>query len=265
MFGKIVDRRKSHRSGDHRPVRNFSWRTHTVTSPAASFLDTQASGLTLALTRLTYDTRFTTTAEAIVVRDSDGIRILSAGRIGLGDGGDDGKSSAGNGTSKGSGDDATTAEGATGNKKSSVPARLSASRLKRHQARRSQVRDATSAREKIEAAAATLAENQKRETSALFINFVACDKRYGNRTHMTIDTCYEIVLCAIITTVRSLSHLPYCCCGWMHFFGIFKSVRSDLRVAVVFKCCAVSPIDAAAVLATKDGRRLNQPHAAPGC
>ncbi|CAM9614355.1 unnamed protein product, partial [Ectocarpus fasciculatus] len=139
----------------------------------------EASGLTLALTRLTYDTRFTTTAEAIVVRDSDGIRILSAGRIGLGDGGDDGKRSAGNGgTSKGFGDDATIAEGAMGNKKSSVPGRASASRLKRHQARRGQERDATSAREKIEAAAATLAENQKRETSALLISFVACDKRH---------------------------------------------------------------------------------------
>lgn len=182
--------------GDHRPSRN-SLGAHTVTSPAASFLDTQASGLTLALTRLTYDTRFTTTAEAIVVRDSDGIRILSAGRIGLGDGGDDGKRSAGNGgTSKGFGDDATTAEGAMGNKKSSVPGRASASRLKRHQARRGQERDATSAREKIEAAAATLAENQKRETSALLISFVACDKRYGNRTHIILNTCRELcVVC----------------------------------------------------------------------
>ncbi|CAM9636690.1 unnamed protein product, partial [Ectocarpus sp. 13 AM-2016] len=140
----------------------------------------EASGLTLALTRLTYDTRFTASAEAIVVRDSDGIRILSAGRIGLDDGGDDGKRSAGGGTtSKGFGGDAsTTAEGAASNKRSSVPTRLSVSRLKRHQARRGPERDATSARERIEAAAATLAENQKRETSALLISFVACDKRH---------------------------------------------------------------------------------------
>lgn len=190
-FCKVIDRRKSLAGQGTTDRYKFlgtrtvtltqvPWHAHSYHLRPPLFLDTQASGLTLALTRLTYDTRFTATAEAIVVRDSDGIRILSAGRIGLGDGGDDGKRSAGNGTtSKGFGDDATTAEGAASNKKSSVPARVSASRLKRHQARRGQERDATSARERIEAAAATLAENQKRETSALLISFVACDKRYG--------------------------------------------------------------------------------------
>lgn len=142
-----------------------------VTPPFAS-LAPQASGLTLALTRLTYDTRFTTTAEVIVVRDSDGIRILSAGRIGEGD--HDGEKRAGKSNAVGV-DDAEGAAGAS--KKNNVSAKKSASRLKRHQARKAQERDTTSAREKIEAAAATLAENQKKETSALLISFMACDKR----------------------------------------------------------------------------------------
>lgn len=106
------------------------------------------------------------------MRDSDGIRILSAGRIGESDGDDEkllGKSDTAG---------VDDVEGATGgNNKSNASTKMSASRLKRHQARKGQERDTTSAREKVEAAAATLAENQKKETSALLISFMACDKR----------------------------------------------------------------------------------------
>ena len=141
-------------------------------TPPLAFLHPQASGLTLALTRLTYDTRFTTTADAIVVRDSDGIRILSTGRIGEGEHHDEKSAGKSNTVEI---DDVERATG--GSKKSSASGKMSASRLKRHQARKTQGRDTTSAREKIEAAAATLAENLKKETSALLISFMACDKR----------------------------------------------------------------------------------------
>lgn len=141
---------------------------------SAVLFATQASGLTLALTRLTYDTRFTTTAEAITVRDSNGIRILSAGRIGLGDGNSGKRATTGKSHAAGV-DGAGVATGAS--KKSNAPVKISASRLKRQQARKLQERDTTSAKEKVEAAAANLAENQKRETSALLISFMACDKR----------------------------------------------------------------------------------------
>lgn len=106
------------------------------------------------------------------MRDSDGLRILSAGRIGESD--DDDEKRAGKPNTVGLDD----VEGATGaGKKSNASTKMSASRLKRHQARKAQERDTTSAREKIEAAAATLAENQKKEKSALLVSFMACDKR----------------------------------------------------------------------------------------
>lgn len=106
------------------------------------------------------------------MRDSDGIRILSAGRIGETDHDDEKCASKSNTVGV---DDVG---GATGpSKKSHNSVKMSASRLKRHQARKAQERDTTSAREKIEAAAATLAENQKKEPSALLISFMACDKR----------------------------------------------------------------------------------------
>ena len=41
----------------------------------------EASGLALRLVRHTYDARLTTTAEAVVIKDSDGIRVLSVGRL----------------------------------------------------------------------------------------------------------------------------------------------------------------------------------------
>lgn len=111
------------------------------------------------------------------MRDSDGIRVLSAGRIAESD--HDDEKRAGKSSTVGV-DDAERATGAS--KKSNVAAKISASRLKRHQARKGQERDTTSAREKIEAAAATLAENQKKETSALLISFMACDKRCSRET-----------------------------------------------------------------------------------
>ncbi|CAM9342627.1 unnamed protein product, partial [Hapterophycus canaliculatus] len=135
----------------------------------------EASGLTLALTRLTYDTRFITTAEAITVRDADGIRILSAGRVDLSDGNNSKGATTGMSNAVGI-DGAGVVLGAS--KKSSATPKISASRLKRQQARKLQEIDTTSAKEKVEAAAANLAENQKRETSALLISFMACDKRH---------------------------------------------------------------------------------------
>ena len=41
----------------------------------------EVSGLALRLVRHTYDARLTTTAEAVVIKDSDGIRVLSVGRL----------------------------------------------------------------------------------------------------------------------------------------------------------------------------------------
>lgn len=166
-----------------------------MTSPLVS-LAAQASGLTLALTRLTYDARFTTTAEAIVVRDSDGIRILSAGRVGIGD--DDDEKRAGKSNTVGVDD----VEGATGASKKSISVKMSASRLKRHQARKGQERDTTSAREKIEAAAATLAENQKKETSALLVSFMACDKRYRGETMIKRP---RLFVCCLLTPLARCS------------------------------------------------------------
>lgn len=133
----------------------------------------QASGLSLALTRLTYDTRFTTTAETIVVRDSDGIRILSAGGLGSSDEGE-GKRGKDSGVGVGASGGETTA--GTTNKGISSSVKASTTRRHRH-LRRGPERDTSSAKEKIEAAAATMAEKQKRETSALFISFIECDKK----------------------------------------------------------------------------------------
>lgn len=127
----------------------------------------QACGLTLALTRLTYDLRFTTTAEAIVLKDSDGIRVLSLGFAAASDE-DIGQRS-------GNGDDVDDGPPETP-KKMPHSSKVSALRRQR-QARREQERDSTNPKEKIEAAAAAMAENQKRETSALFVSFIACDKR----------------------------------------------------------------------------------------
>lgn len=125
------------------------------------------------------------------MRDSDGIRVLSAGRVGGSD--DDDEISAGKSNTAG-GDDAEGA--APASKKSNVSVKMSASRLKRHQARKGQERDVASAREKIEAAAATLAAENKKETSALLISFMACDKRYsrekiGGRNYRH---CYALLL-----------------------------------------------------------------------
>ena len=110
------------------------------------------------------------------MRDSDGLRILSAGRIGESDHDDEKRPGKSNTAGADDGEGATAAS-----KKSNASAKMSASRLKRHQARKAQERDTTSAREKIEAAAATLAENQKNEKSAVLISFMACDKRYRHK------------------------------------------------------------------------------------
>ena len=135
----------------------------------------QASGLNLALTRLTYDTRFTTTAETIVVRDSDGIRILSAGGLGSRDEGEGKRGKDCIGAAGGVGLSGAETVGTGRSISSSL--KVSTTRRQRH-LRRGLERDAAvSAKEKIEAAAATMAEKQKRETSALFISFMECDKK----------------------------------------------------------------------------------------
>ncbi|CAM9124002.1 unnamed protein product [Laminaria digitata] len=133
----------------------------------------EASGLSLALTRLTYDTRFTTTAETIVVRDSDGIRILSAGGLGSSDEGE-GK----RGKDSGVGVGASGGEKTAGTTNKGISSSLKASTRRHRHLRRGPERDTSSAKEKIEAAAATMAEKQKRETSALFISFIECDKKH---------------------------------------------------------------------------------------
>lgn len=106
--------------------------------------------------------RLTSTAESIVVRDSDGIRVLSVGRL---------ASSDEDASSRNSKSDDV---GAT--KALHTSAKIAASRRQR-QARREQERDTANAKQKIEEAAAAMAENQKRETSALFVSFIAYDKR----------------------------------------------------------------------------------------
>lgn len=154
------------------PTKSHSWQT-AKKKHFFFCLCAQASGLSLALTRLTYDTRFTTTAETIVVRDSDGIRILSAGGLGSSDEGEgkrgkDGVGAGGVGTS--GGETVGTNKGISSSLKATTARR-------QRQLRRGPERDTSSAREKIEAAAATMAEKQKRETSALFISFIECDKK----------------------------------------------------------------------------------------
>lgn len=105
------------------------------------------------------------------MRDSDGIRILSAGRVG--EVNDDDEKRTGKSNTVGI-DEVHWAKGAS---RKNVSGKMSASRLKRHQARKGQEKDTSSARGKIEAAAATLAENQKKESRALLVSFMACDKR----------------------------------------------------------------------------------------
>lgn len=138
----------------------------------------QASGLTLALYCLTYDMRFTATAEAVVLKDSEGIRILSLRAM---------TSSSESGVQRtGKNDDsedgAMEQMGAAGANSSADKMPHYSDRAlesrRRRQARREQERASSNPKEKIEAAAAAMAENQKRETDALLVSFRASDKRY---------------------------------------------------------------------------------------
>lgn len=141
----------------------------------------QASGLALFLVRHTYDTRLTTTAEAVVVRDFDGIRVLSAGKLAFSDEDESracDKASVGSeGNEPAVSEGGGVREGGTKTKVKSSALKAAALRRQRH-ARREQARDTTTPKQKIEAAAAAMRENLNKETSALHITFLACDKKY---------------------------------------------------------------------------------------
>lgn len=118
------------------------------------------------------------------MRDSDGIRILSLGTmassddtIGQGYDGVGRDAAADNAAGAPSWPTETTGVAAKKMRRSlSTP--LSASRRLRHSRRRQEnTTSSTDAKQKIEAAAAAMAETQKRETGALLFSFIACDKR----------------------------------------------------------------------------------------
>lgn len=126
--------------------------------------------------RHTYDARLTMTAEAVVVRDFDGIRVLSAGKLAFSDEGE--SRACGGAWVGGEGNEPAVSEGGGIREGGAKTAALKAAALRRQRhARREQARDTTTPKQKIEAAAAAMRENLKRETSALHITVLACDKK----------------------------------------------------------------------------------------
>lgn len=126
----------------------------------------------MALTRLTYDLRLMTTVEGIIVRDSDGIRAVSLGTLASSDGhtgqSDDGKGNDGEAAAE----EASASTGATG-----TAGRRTSRRMRHTRREHDTTEHSTNAKQKVEAAAAAMAETQKRETGALLLSFIACDKR----------------------------------------------------------------------------------------
>lgn len=116
-----------------------------------------------------------------MLKDPDGIRVLSLGTMTSGDERGGQRDPSRDDSEDGEVETATGGHGyGHGPTERGLPplGRVQESR-RRRQSRREQERDGANPKERIEAAAAAMAENQKRDTDALHISFLALDKRSG--------------------------------------------------------------------------------------